>query len=91
MARKPILHILLSLCFALLAASSLIWLLFPASARDAAVISANPEKAGLRQQNEVPGDYLLGVGKADITGYISRSFEKVEPKLTLQGLWLRST
>jgi hypothetical protein len=91
MARKPILNLLLVLCLTFFAAFSLIWLLFPAHARDEALISANPEKAGLHQQNDVPGDYLLGVGKADITGYISFSFEGAEPQLTLQGLLLRST
>lgn len=90
MARKPILHLLLFLCFTFFAASSLIWLLFPAHARDEALISANPPKGGLHQQNDAQGDYLLGVGKADITGYISRSFDEAEPKLTLQGLLLRS-
>lgn len=69
MARKPILHLLLVLCFTFVAASSLIWLLFPANARDEALIPANRGKTRVFQQNDVQGNYLLGVGKADITGY----------------------
>lgn len=73
MARKPILHLILGLCLTLFFASSLTWFLIPTYARDDALIPPNPEEAGLRQ-DDAGGDYLLGVGKADITGYSAPSF-----------------
>jgi len=69
MARKPILHLLVVTCFTFVATALLIWLLFPANAQDEAVIAVGRGRTSVFQQNDVQGDYLLGVGKADITGY----------------------
>lgn len=75
MARKPIIHLLLFLCLTVLIASSLTWLLFPTYAPGDGLISTGPGKAGLHH-DAGGGDYLLGVGKADITGYSVPIFTK---------------
>ncbi len=90
MARRSVAITLGVLCLVSLTAFLSLSLIFQDSVNVQRLLAASPPNQQDRDHAAVQGDYLLGVGKADITGERSVQSSDVH-MLILTGRWWRST